>query len=305
MKFGMVEPISYFDGACNPGFYFINKGARSLLSLALGNPEFVSLPMVDQWNEQDIKNAKQCDALMLVGNPRYDAYTDAGGWLYEGLIDQMESIGLPMFDLWAGSGTSVGRSVDEDAISMLNRSRNLILANKIRRFAGAITRDSRTQRINEMFGIRSIKLPCCSAWSVSFVNNSHRCGRVIIPCRFIDDVDTVLHYRDNGWQVRVLNGADKEWCIGFGVESEVFASIEEMIDCFSKTEQLISYRLHSAIPAAMNGCRVSVIGSDTRMQACDAFGIPWSVVGEPVKAPLLSGRPHSTVDELREFINGS
>lgn len=301
MKLGMVEPTDYAGDFGNPGWWFINLGTRNLLRQAFPNVEFVSLPMRRPWCDVELRNAKECDGLALVGNPRYDGYSVPGSWLYEGLIKQMEETGLPIFDLWSGVGLPDFSCVDEDARTLLSNPRNAKLVREIKHFKGVITRDSRAQRVNEISGIRSINLPCSSWWSVAkqYVGTK----RTILVNQYIPDIDNIIKFSAEGWEVVCSRPGDVDWCKSFDVECRLLRSPAQHLKCYQESEELISYRLHAGIPAASLGCKVSVIGSDSRMQACDSFDIPWSVMGNEIKKPKLAREPASIVERIKEFIN--
>jgi hypothetical protein len=303
MRFGLVEPTDYAGDFGNPGWWFINRGTATLLRAAFPGVDLVSLPMRRPWCGEELQQARACDALMLVGNPRYDAYSSDGGWLYAGLLDQMAEAGRPMFDLWAGSGAPYFQGVDQDARTLLGLPRNAALVERLRGFAGVIARDDRTQRVNELAGLRSIPLPCSSWWSVADQEPARdRACRTVLASEGIGDAPRVAELSAKGWRVVVSRPDDVAWCASFGVRARLLRSPLEHLRCYAESRQLISYRLHAGIPAAALGCEVAVVGVDTRMQACDAFGIPWSTVGKPVPTPATAVPPPSIVPHLQEFI---
>lgn len=298
MIVGMVEPAGIGPG-CNPGWHMINAGARYVLGGAIPGAEFVSLPMMQPWSDEQREIAKDCDLLVLSGNPRYDAGDHQ--WLYRGVMDEMLATGVPCIDAWAGACVGQPGNLDDDARALLDTERNQSLVDRIRNFRFAITRDSLAQRVNEMAGIRSIQLPCSSYWAADWM--------VVESIDGIDDV-FVPHYnlstdfirRFAGWRVVATERRDAERCIEAGIQD--FETIDDprgLIYVYAAARRVVSGRLHAAIPAARFGAEVAIVAFDSRPQAADAFGIPWA--DESTEPAPLIGRPVACPTEvIREWL---
>lgn len=302
MRFGIVEPVDYTDRG-NPGWHMINAGIRHLLRRACPAAEFVSLPMLSPWTRDEQSSAGTCDVLVLAGNPRYDLGTHE--WLYTGVMDQMLATGRPLIDAWQGAAVVAGNGIEHDASCLLHHDRNAAILDRLTRFDAVITRDSLAQRVNELAGIRSVQLPCSSWWAAHEYGIEPSCARgaqsVLIP-RCLPQLDEIVRELSH-WRVVATTRADWEHCRDIGVPAELIWHPRSLLMLFSGSETVVSCRLHAAIPAASLGCRTAMIATDSRPQACDAFGIPWA-------SPVFAPRPASAAaisdptDTITQLIEG-
>jgi hypothetical protein len=298
MKFGIVEPVDHTDRG-NPGWHMINAGIRYLFRAACPGAEFVSLPMMRPWNRQERDMARQCDTLVLAGNPRYDGGRHS--WLYAGVMDQMIASGCRMIDAWQGTGLAIGNSADRDAQHVLSRHRNKKIIERLRLFNAIITRDDRSQKVNELAGLNSVQLPCSSWWAAREYGITRTGGtdKILIAQNVSQAANAIIGHRD--WRIVATTRQDHEHCREIGVDAEMIFNPAEILAMFAQADTVVSFRLHSAIPAASVGCKTAIVAIDTRAQAGDAFGIPWAQPGESIQ-PKQATQPEDPTDIIRSLL---
>lgn len=301
MRFGIVEPVEYASTG-NAGWHMINAGVRWLFRQALPGVEFVSLPMLRPWDDDEQNLAKTCDVLVLAGNPRYDL--GAHEWLYAGVMDQMLATGRSLIDAWSGSAVQIGNSLEHDAQRLLAHPRNQGLLERLGRFDFAIARDALAQRVNELAGIRSVELPCSSWWARRELGIDRQGGKawIFIAHRVAETREAIQSHARAGWRVVATDRYDAACCREMGVEPDLIFRPAELLSAFATADSVVSCRLHSAIPAASLGCKTAIIAIDTRSQAGDAFGIPWAGPNE-TPMPCAATDPVDPTETLRELLS--
>jgi len=293
----MVEPVCRGDGF-NPGWDMINAGIRHLFRLAVPAAEFVSLPMLRPWDDKHKSTAKTCDYLVLAGNPRYDMGEHR--WLYAGVIDQMLETGVKLIDAWGGSAVSVGNGKHHDAARLSKNPRNLEIIERLRKFHAVIVRDHTAQLVNDIVGLESIELPCSSWWAARELGITKRGGneRVLIA-QNVSHVSEIV--QTPGYRVVAINRFDRDFCKDRGIDAELVPTARGLLDIFAGCAEVISCRLHAAIPAASLGCKVGIVAIDTRAETADAFGIPWFSPGADIVAGYAT-EPLVQIDKLRGIL---
>lgn len=299
MRFGVVEPKDPTENG-NPGWHMINAGIRYLFRKACPGVEFVSLPMMRPWVSGEHELAKTCDLLILAGNPRYDGGVHS--WLYSGVMDQMIAAGRPMIDAWQGAGVANGNGIEYDANQLLGNPRNQAIIDRLKNFT-IITRDSLSQRVNELAGLASVQLPCSSWWAAQEYGIERvGGGDLVFIANNVDCVDSVIKSHAN-WRVVATSRDDFDRCASLGVNAELIFKPKDLLRLFAGADTVVSCRLHSGIPAASLGCKTAIVAIDTRAQAGDAFGIPW-VQPNFGPVPGLAVQPADPTETIISLIEG-
>lgn len=297
----MVEPRNV-GANHNLGWEMINAGARYLLRQALPGAEFVSLEMLRPWTERERLAAQACDVLVLVGNPRYDIGDHE--WLYAGVIDQMIETGKPLVDGWAGSSGLLGASIDYNACLLESNPRNQAILSRLSRFALLITRDELAHRINGSHGLNSVFLPCSSWWGPDEVcAESSAGGERLFVSRGLAELESI-HHRFADWTTVTTTDSDDDYCRSLGLVTTRVRTATELLALFQSASDVVSCRLHAAVPAARLGCSTALVAFDSRADAASAFGIPWARA-ELEPRPRRAIAPIDPIPVLRERLGAA
>jgi hypothetical protein len=216
-------------------------------------------------------------------------------------MDQMIASGCRLVDAWQGTGLAIGNSVERDAQHVLSRHRNKNIIERLRLFHAIITRDHRSQKVNELAGLNSVQLPCSSWWAAEEYGVTRTGGtdKILIAQNVTQATKTILDRRD--WRVVATSRVDYDHCRKIGVDAELIFNPAEILAMFAQADTVVSFRLHSAIPAASAGCKTAIVAIDTRAQAGDAFGIPWAQPGESMQ-PKQATQPEDPTDIIRSLL---
>lgn len=284
MRVALVTPLDAGIHA-NPGWRFITAGIRWVVRCADPTAEFIEVSMLDD-RPDDWRAASTCDATILCGNPRFSMSTGLEYW--ESTIwERLVALDMPVIDAWAGSAfpfSDLAPTVDEMAVAIgafPGRSRRLQLAARIPHH---ITRDATMQRIYEAVGIASVLLPCSSWWAADdlavrpepekrfdAIVLYRMAGHAWVP----DALIAAAARMSDGLPVRIIAPTceDFEWADPF-VAAELVSDPVSLLRVLAGARRVLSFRIHSAIPAASVGARVAVVSIDSRSTTCDPFGIP-------------------------------
>lgn len=301
MRIGLVAPTK-ISSSLNPGCHMITAGIRYLIKLAIPAAEIVPIELLSPWGNAERLIAKDCDMLVLCGNPRFD--TGNHQWLYSGVLDEMLAVGCPVYDLWAGSCTPLGLNDNDQLTALVENERNHEIAKRLARCASVVVRDAMSARVCGQFGIDTQLLPCSSWWSASEYGIKRIGGdrRILIPIRG-QDIDLVLKLAE-GREVVTVTQHDYDWYLSRGLDSQFIFDPQDLLRLFAECEEVASFRLHCAIPAASLGCRVLMVAIDTRATAVDLFGLPRSPLmldGMPQAGPATA--PSEPIEFLKGMFN--
>ena len=291
--------------ASNAGWHMITAGIKYLIRQADPDAKFNSVGMFSWPKNHDFKNY---DRLVLCGNPRYDLGSKEGAWLYEGLLTKMVKLGIPIIDAWQGTGCPLGggRESNLDQLGDNQRNKNIIQILK-RAKAKVITRDSLTQQLNEMYELDTILLPCSSYWAAKEYNTSVksiRTEKIVVIYRMpgYSDIQGLLKTLSRTHRIIATSSYDSEWCESIKLKYELIYDPIELLELYSNCIEVISYRLHAAIPAASLGCNVYAGGIDTRVEACALFDIVFGDYRDGVAEPkeITTKEPLDLTNILKE-----
>lgn len=280
----------------------ITAGIRYLIKLAIPAAEIVPIELLSPWGNAERLIAKDCDMLVLCGNPRFD--TGNHQWLYSGVLDEMLAVGCPVYDLWAGSCTPLGLSESDQLAQLAANGRNRGIAERLARCAALVVRDPMGLQVSAAMGLQARLLPCSSWWAASDYGIKRIGGdrRILIPIRG-QDIDLVLKLAV-GREVVTVTQRDYDWYFSRGLDSQLIFDPQDLLRLFAECDEVVSFRLHSTIPAASLGCRVLMVAIDTRAAAVDLFGLPRSPLmldGMPQAGPATA--PSEPIEFLKGMFN--
>lgn len=312
MRIGLVTPRAAGPDT-NPGSELITAGIRWLLRTALHDVEFVEVDMLSPWGDAEYEAGRRADVLVLCGNPRFD--TGDHQWLYAGLIRAMAECGRPMVDLCVGACVPLDTPPAEAAGILLGSARNQEIIDLLRTFRAVVTRDELARRVLRDAGVPAIRLPCSSWWAarecrVSPVEEQQptvdepprtRSRRVLVPIRGVDP--EVLAGLAETREIVAVTKADADWCAEQGLYAPLVCDPLRLLHLFAECEEMVSFRIHAAIPAASLGARVVLAAIDSRAQAGEAFGIPWGDYRAALPDPGLALEPINPVPALRRVMH--
>lgn len=282
MKVALIGPTD-FGAHGNPGWHMITSGIRHLVLRVVPQASFVALPMGSS-DPVDWMAAATCDVAILCGNPRFtmsvgNAYWENGIW--DDLVT-LQRGGTRVIDGWAGSAfpfNAFSPRPEEMALAIMffpGRQARLEQAKEVH---GRITRDPTMQMIYERAGARSTLLPCSSWWArrdygVNVVDRSYD---LFIGYRMAGQESTVerLIERKLGdlpMRVVATTWQDYGWMERWG--AELITDPASLLRLYAGARNVLSYRLHAAIPAASLGCNVVAVSIDSRTDTCQPFDIP-------------------------------
>jgi len=280
MNVGLVEPTDL--GACgNPGWHMITEGIRWLITRAMPDTTFtyVSMHTFDTTWEM----AEQCcDAVVVCGNPRFSMSAGNAFWEHEmwSRLHALHLHGVRIIDGWAGSAfpfVAPPVPVDEMATALMYMPGRLDYLNVAKQFAGHITRDATMQRIYTRAGLPSVLLPCSSWWAASAFGVTRKEPQYdVIVMHYIPDYGALprIHPAARPLRVVAVDRVTYNWAKKFAPEIEFISDTRSLLHLFARAGRVLSFRLHSAIPAASVGCEVCAVRIDSRTDACALFDIP-------------------------------
>lgn len=300
MRIGLVTPKEV-SAKANPGSHMITAGIRYLLEQVVPDAEFVPIELLLPWGSNERQIAATCDALVLCGNPRFDTGNDQ--WLYTDVLDEMLAIGCPVYDLYGGSCTPLGLSGNQQLTALVENERNRDIARRMARCAGVTVRDAMSVQVCRALGIDARLLPCSSWWAADCHGITHTGGdrRVLIPYRY-QDIELVNKLAV-GREVVTVSQKDYDWYLAEGLDSRLIFDPVRLLELFAESEEVVSFRLHCAIPAASLGCRVLTVAIDTRASAVDLFGMPRSPLMAGMPQPELAIAPVAPIEFLKGMLN--
>lgn len=282
MRYGLITPpAGTIEG--NAGWFFITAGIKSLIKQQDKEATFEYLDFfdLDKWpTDEELKGFNK---LVICGNPRYDLSTD-DTWLYHGMLDALNRIhkntGVGIIDGWQGAGAPLGASISESIEVLTSNQRNQNIVKLLKQMkAKVITRCPISQGVNEALGLNSVQRPCSSFWgarSLPVPDAGPRTRKVVI-------VNDLGGYHGSLALVRTLgrtheiiatNGDDARWCERENLNFSLVYSPKSLCTLYKECEEVISFRLHAAIPAASLGAKVWFAAIDSRVCTTVPFGIP-------------------------------
>lgn len=311
MRIALISPIALgADG--NPGWFMITQGIRNLVRRAVPAATFMYVDMIDD-NPIHWGAAATCHAAILCGNPRFTL--SAPSW-WEGPIWhrllQLQASGITVIDGWSGAAYAVGttRSLDEMAEDIMALPRNQEFIRYAGAIAGRITRDPLMQRIYEMQGIESVQLPCSSYW-VAQGGEAERTRNAIVlgPLpRLAALAGAIRNAAMSLSPVDIIAATwnDYLWARNVGLDAQLVCDTESLLQLYQGYANVLTFRLHCAIPAAAMGAAVHLVAIDTRAMACEAFGIPVTPMPEFYDAPeqFVVGRPNKSEHHIVTILRG-
>ena len=318
MKIGLVGPIDC-SVTGNPGWHMITAGIRWLVRQCDPDASFLPINLF----EYDVswEAAKTCEEVILCGNPRFSLSPGEEFWEHDiwNRLSALMQNGVQVIDGWAGSAfpfTEQALTADEMAVALMFMPKRQDYLQIARSFRGCITRDATMQAVYEKAGIPSVLLPCSSWWA----QQEYHAG-----VRDTQYDALVLHeMRATGWMLEVLNTlisrkfsdrplhvvattwGDYQWAVANDVQPELITDSTSLLRFFGKAGNVLSFRLHAAIPAASMGCAVIAVAIDSRASACNQFDIPVVRFTDlPTLPPFITCVPPSTdrvVHELAKML---
>jgi hypothetical protein len=287
MKYLLLSP--HFVGAtANAGWNFITAGIRDELSRRDEHSTFDTFDgfFNEQW--PDAEFFRQFDCVVVCGNPRY-SLSDGLPWMYVGMFSQLLTLrkecGFKVIDAYQGAGAPLGLDFDEAAEALAGNEANRKVGELLRAMdAEVITRDGIAQRVNEIWGLPSVQKPCSSfAGALTFPPySSHIVGPPRSKIGIAKNMDgyaggaellrtLALHY-----EVIATCLEDAEFCARENIPFILIYTPRFLVTLYSQADEVISFRLHAAIPAKACGAkRVCYLAIDSRGETCRAFDIPF------------------------------
>jgi hypothetical protein len=258
----------------NPGWDLITSGIQFIISK---NDQSAEFSFHDMFSEEININA---DRIVICGNPRFDLDTKGGNWLYEGLFSELKKLGIPILDAWAGTGVPLGEVKFSEIVK---NKRNINIARSLKK-SNCIARDNLTKRIFDFFRINSVLLPCSSFFAKDFFGiHQHKPRSGIFRKVFISYCMTgyeggkeLIEKYSETHEVVSTNTLDYEYCQSIGIASRLISDHVSLLELYSHCAEVVSLRLHAAIPAASLGAKVHLFAVDSRAEACDLFNISYS-----------------------------
>lgn len=283
MKYCLVTPTEFTEYS-NSGWHFITAGIRHLIKLADPEAVFGDVSFFDEskW-PRDLIFSKY-DWIVICGNPRYDG-TELDDWLYYGMLSRImkikNRINISVLDAWQGAGAPLGKSTSENVEMLAAKQRNRNIVQLLKDMdAKVISRCPTSHELNNYLGLKSEYMPCSSYWGVKEfrVPKYNPYKKIVIPYRMhgFEGAKGILRTLSRTHQVISTNAYDAEFCCDIGVSSPLVTNPEALLVLYSQCEEVISFRLHAAIPAASIGCAVHYLAIDSRGEVCEPFGISCS-----------------------------
>lgn len=318
MNIGLVGPTDC-GATGNPGWHMITAGIRWLVRHAIFNVVFTPVNMSrfdDSWTAAE----SACDAIIVCGNPRFSMSEGDAFWEHEmwSRLHAAHLHGVRIIDGWAGSAfpyTDHKLSTSDMATALMFAPKRRDYLNIAKQFHGRITRDPTMQCIYERAHAPSVMLPCSSWWARDEygVNEGNKSYDVVVLYR-MDDwphvIDELRMWQDVKLSERSLRMVattvqDYLWAREHELNVELVADAVSLLHVFASADRVVSFRLHSTIPAASLGCTVAAISVDSRTDACRLFELP--VTGFTDICALQFGRAtvpdtDNVVDVLRDML---
>lgn len=275
MNYCLITPY-LASSKYNVGWDMITAGIKYLIRKADSKAVFEYVNMFEIPKDHDFTNY---DRLVICGNPRYDDDRVRGEWLYEGLLEKLVSLKIPLIDAWQGAGCPLGMSLTDsvDLLSSNDKNKNIL---KLLHNAKIITRDTISQTLNEKHGLNSTLLPCSSFWAnleYGICRNKNKTENIVVVFNMdgYDGIQGILKTMLRTHRMIATATTDSNWCISFGLKHDLILDPIELLKLYSISQEVISFRLHAAIPAAGLGCSVYMAAIDSRAEACELFDIPY------------------------------
>ena len=191
------------------------------------------------------------------------------------------------------------RIVEDMADELLRFPRTAQFMDFAGRADGRITRDPVMQAMYRKSGVESAQLPCSSWWAareyqrLRWKGNDDCLVTVLgVPGdeRMSAAVRAAVKYAGDDVRVICSVWLDFRPYARTRHQCGIHAGPESLLCAYWQADRVIAFRLHSAIPAASLGCKVSLVAVDSRALAADAFGIPIMRLGKSAR-----GRSNSTM----------
>jgi len=316
MNVGLVGPIDT-SASGNPGWHMIVAGIRYLVRQARPDALFFPINMY-QFDESWTAAEDMCDVAIICGNPRFSMSEGSSFWEHEiwHRLHAMHLHGVRVIDGWAGSAfpfTHPELQPSEMATALMYAPKRQEYLSIAKLFHGCITRDPTMQCIYQRAKIDAVMLPCSSWWAKDEygVQPQARAYDVVVPYRMDGhpEVEVALaSMRADGCLLRVIATTvqDYAWLRKGDRPVELVADPASLLRVFAGARRVLSFRLHSAIPAASLGCAVATISIDSRTDACRSFQLPvtgFPDLAQPVFAQAVVPDTALVVDILKTMLD--
>lgn len=283
MKHLLLSPHKVHPSA-NAGWHFITAGIEYLLGRADENATFETLDAFSL-NAETMPKAddfSQFDCVVLCGNPRW-GFGEKGEWLYNGLLaylaDAQKTAGFRFLDAWQGAGYPLGMA---DPVSELcGNESNKETARLLKELkAQIVTRDYAAAMVCARFGLPYTPLPCSSYFGVrQFMprQRGERTRRVVIAGNLdgYDGAAGLLRTLSRHHEVVATCLPDSEFCSREGIRHSLIYAPADLVALYLECVEVVSFRLHAAIPAAACGAQVYNLAVDSRSETGAPFGVPF------------------------------
>lgn len=289
MKVTLISPDETISPR-NLGHHFITAGIKHLISAACGPVSFNRLNMLSPDPPGMLSTLASSDLAVICGNPRFNmdhkkVYWDSG--LFSDLT--RSSSPRPLFiDAYPGSAhPDPTLSVPLQAKELLTVPKNIELLETLKKFALVIPRDELTNLLCALSHVPTFPLPDSSylAPIAAGVTPLPKDTNSVILFRFTHNRSTLarLIVRASSLPSHLpfiyvaTNEPDFTWFTRFAPGSPSITrayTAKALLPILARSELVLSFRLHVAIPALALGCRVALAALDSREAACIPFEIP-------------------------------
>ncbi len=315
MRYGLISPTAVSIHS-NAGWHFITAGIKYLIRLADPEAEFTYVDFFDKDKWWPTNPFMTFDWVVICGNPRYSTGAD-DEWLYVGMLTLLKKIhdltGVQVLDAWQGAGAPLGKSSGENAIELYRLAHNREIIRLLKSMkAKVITRCATSQRINEIGDLESVQMPCSSFWGAheivrDFPNQTFPKAdkKIVIPFHMegFEGAAGIMRTLSRTHEIYATCILDSEWLSAIGLKHIMIYDPTDLVNLYLQSKEVISYRLHAAIPAASVGCKVFYSAIDSRGETCESFKIPYADYRGGIYEPALAVRP--AAPDLKEILGVS
>ena len=274
----------------NLGHHFITAGIRHLVSYACGPVSFSRLNMLSPDPPAMLSLRTSSDLAIVCGNPRFNMDKDKVYW-DSGLFSDLTRSPSPrplLVDAYPGSAhPDPTLPLPAQADELLSIPKNQELLETLKSFALIIPRDELTNHLCALSGVPTSPLPDSSSlapFAAGEVPLARDTNSVIL-FRFTHSRPAIaqLVLRASSLPSHLpfiyiaTNEPDYSWFSRFAPGSPPITrafTAKALLPILARSELVLSFRLHVAIPALALGCRVALAALDSRHAACIPFEIP-------------------------------
>ncbi len=318
MNIGLVGAVECGVNG-NPGWHMITAGIRWLVRQV--NPHASFLPINMHAFDVSWEAARTCETVIVCGNPRFSMSLGDAFWEHDmwERLSALTQFGVKVIDGWAGAGfpyTEQSLTADEIAVALSFLPKRQDYLQIARSFHGRITRDAAMQSVYAKAGISSTLLPCSSWWAQQEyhvgVRDTQCDALVLFRSRhtgwFLDALKTVIERGFSTRPLRVIATTwdDYQWAQEVGLTPTLITDPPSLLQFYGTAGNVLSFRLHGAIPAASMGCAVTAVAIDSRVYACNQFEIPivrfTDLPALPAFAPCVAPSTSMVVHELAKML---